>query len=315
MSNEEVWPALPFDEWSDTFETLHMLTQIVGKTRLSLAPMQNHWWQVTLYVTSRGLTTSAIPYGDRTFDVEFDLVDHVLNIRTSGGATATLPLTARPVADFYRAYVALLKSLDIDLHIWPVPCEVMEPIPFASDTRHAAYDADAVTRCWRILVQVDRVLKDFRGRFIGKTSLVDVWWGALDIACSRFSGRRAPPHPGGFPNLADYVTQEAASHEYIAAGWWPGSPGSAVSEPAFYAYAYPEPPGCPTAPIRPAEARYDSAMHEWILPYEAVRTAADPDAMLLEFFQSTYEVAAELGGWDRASLERQPEDFQPNSRH
>jgi hypothetical protein len=304
MSTEDVWPALALDEWRDTFDTVHMWAQIVGKTRLALAPMQNHWWQVSLYVTPRGLTTSPIPYGARTFEVEFDFHDHLLVVTTSEGDTRTLALEPRSVADFYREYFALLASLNIDVRIWPVPSEFPDPIPFPEDNVHASYDRDAVLRCFRILVQVDRVLKQFRGRFIGKTSQVDLWWGGFDIACTRFSGRRAPRHPGGIPYIPDYVTQEAASHEQIAAGWWPGSPFGTLHEPAFYAYAYPEPPGCRVAPIQPAAAHFHPTMGEWILPYEAVRTAPNPDELLLDFLQSTYEVAADLGGWDRAALER-----------
>ncbi len=296
------WPPLPLEGWQDTFATLHLWTQMVGKTRLALSPMENHWWQVALYVTPRGLTTSPIPHGRRTFEVSFDFVDHVLAARTSDGDTRTLPLAARPVADFYRDYVALLGSLGIALSIRPVPSEIADPIPFADDRVHAAYDPDAANRCWRVLVQTDRVLKRFRGRFLGKCSPVHFWWGAFDLACTRFSGRPAPRHPGGVPNLPDYVAVEGYSHECISAGWWPG--GGPLAGPAFYAYAYPEPPGCPQAEIRPAGAYYHPELHEWILPYDAVREAADPDAVLLAFLQSTYETAAELGNWDRAALER-----------
>jgi len=246
------WPPLSLDEWRATYATLHLWTQIVGKTRLTLAPMQNHWWQVALYVTSRGLGTSPVPYRERTFEVDFDFLDHRLIARTSDGATRTLPLVARSVADFYREYLALLRSLDLDVRIRAVPTEIAEAIPFLDDRAHASYDADAAQRCWRVLVQADRVLKAFRGRFLGKCSPVHFWWGSFDLACTRFSGRRAPPHPGGIPNVPDYVTREAYSHECISAGWWPG--GGAVAAPAFYAYAYPEPPGCPEAPVRPAAA-------------------------------------------------------------
>jgi hypothetical protein len=267
--------------------------------------MENHWWQVALYVTPRGLTTSPIPHGRRTFEVSFDFVDHLLAARTSDGDTRTLPLEARPVADFYRDYLAMLRSLGLDVHIWPRPSEIDGAIPFPDDRVHAAYDPAAAQRCWRVMVQADRVMKRFRGRFLGKCSPVHFWWGAFDLACTRFSGRPAPRHPGGVPNLPDYVAVEGYSHECISAGWWPG--GGALAEPAFYAYAYPEPPGCPEAPVRPAAAYYHSGLHEWILPYEAVRTAPDPDATLLDFMQSTYEAAANLGGWDRAALERQEE--------
>jgi uncharacterized protein DUF5996 len=296
------WPRLPLDEWQSTYATLHLWTQIVGKTRLRLSPMQNHWWHCTLYVTSRGLGTSPIPYGDRTFEIEFDFIDHQLVVRTSDGETRTLPLVPRTVADFYAEYLALLRSLGFEVRIHSRPNEIADAIPFAEDRVHAAYDGDAAQRSWRVLSHADRVLKEFRGRFVGKCSPVHFWWGAFDIACTRFSGDRAPLHPGGFPNLPDYVTREAYSHECISAGWWPG--GGPISEPAFYAYAYPEPPGCPDAVVRPAAARYDAMMHEWILPYDAVRDAPHPDAALMEFLQSTYDAAAGLGAWDRAALER-----------
>ena len=297
------WPPLPLEGWRETFATLHLWTQMVGKTRLALSPMENHWWQVALYVTPRGLTTSPIPHGHRTFEVSFDFVDHLLAARASDGETRTLPLEARPVADFYRDYLALLQSLGIDVRIRPHPSEIDGAIPFPDDRVHAAYDPEAARRCWRVLVQADRVLKRFRGRFLGKSSPVHFWWGAFDIACTRFSGRPAPRHPGGVPNLPDYVAVEGYSHECISAGWWPG--GGPLAEPAFYAYAYPEPPGCPEAEVRPAAAYYHPELHEWILPYDAVREAPDPDAALLDFLQSTYEAAANLGGWDRAALERQ----------
>ena len=297
------WPALPLDGWQATYDTLHLWTQMVGKTRLALSPMENHWWQVALYVTPRGLTTSPIPHGRRTFEVSFDFVDHLLAARTSDGDTRTLPLEARPVADFYRDYRAMLGSLGLDVHIWPHPSEIDGAIPFPDDRVHAAYDPEAAQRCWRVMVQADRVMKRFRGRFLGKCSPVHFWWGAFDLACTRFSGRPAPRHPGGVPNLPDYVAVEGYSHECISAGWWPG--GGALAEPAFYAYAYPEPPGCPQAAVRPAAAYYHPELHEWILPYDAVRESQDPDATLLDFLQSTYEAAADLGGWDRAALERQ----------
>ena len=304
ISVAPMWPRLPLQEWQPTYATLQLWTQIVGKTRLRLSPMQNHWWHCTLYVTSRGLGTSPMPFGDRTFEVEFDFLDHHLVVRTSDGETRTLPLVPRTVADFYGEYLALLRSLGFEVRIHARPNEIPDAIPFAEDRVHASYDADAAQRCWRVLVHADRVLKDFRGRFVGKCSPVHFWWGAFDLACTRFSGRRAPPHPGGVPNLPDNVTREAYSHECISAGWWPG--GGPIPEPAFYAYAYPEPPGCPEAGVRPSAARYDVTMHEWILPYDAVRDAPDPDAALMEFLQSTYEAAAGLGAWDRAALERSP---------
>ena len=300
----EAWPALPLDAWQETYATLHRWTQIVGKTRLAFAPMQNHWWQVALHPTARGLIAPAMPAGGRLLEVEFDFVDHRLVARTSDGGVRQRPLAPRSVAAFYAEYVAILDELGIALRYRAKPCEVVDAIPFAEDHAHAAYDADAAQRCWRIVAQSARVLQEFRSRFVGKCSPVHFWWGAFDLACTRFSGRRAPRHPGGFPNLADRVTREAYSHECISAGFWPGSVGGPVAEPAFYAYAYPEPAGCPAAVIRPGAAGYQPALHEWILPYDAVRRADDPDAMILEFLQSTYGAAADLGAWNRGALER-----------
>jgi len=304
------WPGLTLDDWAPTQATLHRWTQIVGKTRLALAPMQNHWWQVVLYVTGRGLTTSPIPYDGRTFDVSFDFTGHKLIARTSDGDIRTLPLVAQSVADFFAAYMSMLGSLGIEVKIMPVPVELADKLPFAEDGTHASYDPGAAHRCWQILVHADRALKEFRGRFIGKSSPSHFWWGAFDISCTRFSGRPAPPHPGGVPNTPDFVTREGYSHECISAGWWPGTLGSPVTEPAFYAYSYPEPAGCNVAPVRPEGAYYHPEMHEWILPYERVRSAPDPERALLEFFQSTYEAAADLAKWDRKALER-PADWTP----
>jgi hypothetical protein len=304
LRSADAWPALPLEGWQATYETLHRWLQIVGKTRLALAPMQNHWWQVPLYVTARGLGTSTIPYRDVDFEIELDFLDHMLVVRMSDGAIRTLPLQPQSVADFYLEYRSLLRSLDIEARIRPVPVEMANVTPFAADDAHAAYDGDAAQRCWRVLLQVDRVLKAFRGRFVGKCSPVHFWWGGFDLACTRFSGRRAPRHPGGIPNCPDYVMVEAYSHECMSAGWWPGTPGSPVAEPAFYAYAYPEPPGAPEASIGPRGAHYHTGMREWILPYDVVRESADPDASLHEFLESTYVASAELAGWDRAALER-----------
>ena len=300
----QAWPPLPLAPWSDTRDTLHMWMQIVGKTRLAVAPMVNHWWQVPLYVSTRGLTTSWMPYGTSGFSVEFDFIDHVLEVRRDDGRTWTLALAPRSVADFYDAYLTGLRSLGIDVRIWPVPVEVANGIHFAQDETHRSYDAAAAHAFWRALTQASRVLEIFRGRFIGKVSPVHFFWGSFDLACTRFNGARAPQHPGGVPALADWVTREAYSHACISAGWWPGAIGSPIEEPVFYAYAYPEPVGCPTATISPAAGSYNNTMHEWILPYDAVRNASDPDATALEFFQSTYAAAASLGGWDRAALER-----------
>jgi hypothetical protein len=304
LNTETTWPRLGLDEAGLTLDTLHRWTQIVGKTRLALAPMQNHWWQVVLYLTDRGLTTSPIPYEGRTFDVSFDLTNHKLIVRTSEGDLRTLPLVARSVADFYDEYMSMLRSLGIEVKIYPVPMEMPDTLRFTEDRTHSTYDADAAHRCWQILVQADRVLKEFRGRFLGKSSPSHFWWGGFDISCTRFSGRPAPLFPGGVPNCPDWVMTEAYSHECISAGWWPGNVGGPVAEPAFYAYSYPVPPGCDTALIRPEGAYYHPQLREWILPYERVRSAADPDSALLDFLQSTYDAAADLAKWDRPSLER-----------
>lgn len=301
---QHAWPALALHDWQATYATVHLWTQMLGKTRLALAVPVNHYWHTTLYVTARGLATSAMPYGERVLDLELDFITHRLIARTSDGQAADMPLTAAPVRDFYRDYLALLDSLGVEVRLWRMPVEIEGAIPFDVDDVHDAYDPDAMQRCWRVLLQSARVLQRFRSEFLGKCSPVHFWWGAFDLACTRFSGRPAPRHPGGVPNLADHVTRESYSHECISAGWWPGSIGGAVAEPAYYAYAYPEPAGCATAPVRPAAARYDIQLREWILPYDAVRTAADPDAELYAFLQSTYEAAAELGGWDRPALER-----------
>ncbi len=301
-SRDSAWPALPLSSWQGTYDTLHMWTQIVGKTRLALAPMENHWWQVPFYVTPRGLTTSAMPAGDRTFDVEFDFIDHQLRLRTSDGATRALRLIPQSVADFYESYTAALRSLGLTVPIYPVPVEIETAIPFAEDRLHASYDADAAHRFWQILVESDRVLKRFRGRFMGKASPVHFFWGAFDLAATRFSGRVAPRHPGGAPNCPDYVMVEGYSRECSSSGFWPG--GGAVSEPAFYSYAYPEPTGYADHPVRPSAAFYSHELREFILPYEAVRSAPSPDDALLEFLQSTYDAAADLSHWDRSDLDR-----------
>ena len=299
------WPKLTLDEWAPTQTTLHRWTQIVGKTRLAFAPMQNHWWQVVLYVTERGLTTSPIPSDRRTFDINFDFNDHVLIARTSDGDSDVMELPGLSVGDFYARYLSMLRSLGIDIRIMPVPMGMMDTTSFVDDQTHASYDPDAVRRCWQILLQSDRVLRRFRGRFIGKSSPSHFWWGGFDLACTRFSGRPAPLHPGGIPNCPDWVTTEAYSHECISAGWWPGMLGSPVAEPAFYAYSYPEPAGCDVASVRPAAAYY-TVMREWILLYESVRSSPNPEGALLEF-SSTYEAAASLAKWDRKALERPPD--------
>ncbi len=298
------WPSLPLADWQDTYTTLHLWTQIVGKIRLALAPNLNHWWQSTLYVTPRGLTTAAIPYETRTFQISFDFLDQQLQIDTSDGITKRIALAPRSVADFYRTVMETLKEMDIEVRIWTMPQEVADSIPFDQDEQHGAYDAEYAQRFWRILVQADRIMTLFRSRFLGKSSPVHFFWGSCDLAVTRFSGRTAPQHPGGVPNMADWVTREAYSHEVSSCGFWPG--GGAIVEPVFYAYAYPVPEGFRDYPIQPREAFYSSEMQEFVLPYEAVRQAEDPDAVLLTFLQSTYEAAANLGYWDRAALERTP---------
>jgi len=299
-----VWPELPLGAWADTCATLHMWTQIVGKIRLRESAPINHGWHSTLYVTARGLTTSPIPHGARTYQIDFDFIAHALWIHVSDGGVARLRLEAQTVASFYRRVMEALHGLGIDVHIHGQPNEVPDPIPFARDEVHCAYDAAYVNRFWRVLVQSDRVFKQFRSRFIGKCSPVQLFWGALDLAVTRFSGRPAPEHPGGIPNLPDRITREAYSHEVSSCGFWSGSAGSAIAYPAFYSYAYPEPEGFSRAAVKPDAAFYSPDFREFILPYDAVRQAADPDHVLLEFLQSTYEAAADLGKWDRAALER-----------
>ena len=296
-------PAMPLSEWQATHDTLHMWMQMVGKTRLALAPRQNHWWHVPLYVTARGLTSSPMPSGTRTFEVDFDFVDHALVVKTSDGPRRELPLRAQAVADFYREYMDLLAGLGIAVKIWPVPVEVDHTVPFADDRVHASYDADQVGRFFEMLRQADRVTKRFQGRFLGKSSPVHFFWGAFDLACTRFNGKRAAPH-----GESDWwVLREANSHEEISVGFWPGS--GAVAEPAFYAYARPEPAGYGASAVRPAGARYDSGLADFILPYEAARSAPSPDDAVLEFYQSAYDAAADLARWDRAALDRPPAEW------
>jgi hypothetical protein len=295
------WPPLPYEAWKDTLATLHLWTQMVGKIRLAQTPWTNHSWHVPLYLTARGLTTSPIPYGARTFEIVFDFLAHQLLIHTSDGAVETLPLVPRTVADFHRELFARLRALGLEVRIRTVPCELPEVIPFEQDQEHRSYDADATRRFWQALVQADRVLKQFRARFIGKVSPVHFFWGSFDLAVTRFSGRRAPPHPGGVPNLPDWVAREAYSHEVSSCGFWPG--GEPLPRAVFYAYAYPEPEGFKSAAVRPGQARYESGLGEFVLPYDEVRGAASPDAMLLEFLETTYAAAADLGRWDRTALE------------
>jgi hypothetical protein len=301
MPNPETWPSLPFAEWRDTCATLHMWTQIIGKIRLAQAPLINHWWQVPLYVTSRGLTTSPIPLGERVFEIGFDFIDHRLTIETGDGKADGFALRPIAVADFYAEATQRLRALGIDSHIWTTPVEIPDPIPFEQDRTNAAYDPDYANRFWRSLVQADRVFTAFRARFLGKASPVHFFWGSFDLAVTRFSGRRAPQHPGA-PNVADKVTREAYSHEVSSCGFWPG--GAGMEQPIFYSYAYPRPAGFGDAPVTPAPAFYSRDFGEFILPYDEVRQASSPDEALLDFLQSTYEAAATLAHWDRAELER-----------
>ena len=298
-----IWPSLPLAEWQDTHDTLHMWMQMVGKTRLALAPRENHWWNVPLYVGARGLTTGPIPYRSRTFDVTFDFIDHRLSLTTSDGAIRQLALRPQAVADFYREYTEALESLEISVKIWPVPVEIEAPIPFLEDRRHAAYDAERAQRFFRMLQHANRILSRFKGRFLGKTSPVHFFWGAFDLALTRFSGRRAPE-----PKEAEWwVLREAMSHEEISFGFWPGS--ASVAEPAFYAYVRPEPFGLAVASVRPDEAYYSRELADFILPYETARAASSPDAMVLDFFQAVYDAGADLARWDRGALDRPPAEW------
>lgn len=294
------WPALPFELWKETYATLHMWTQIVGKIRLTLTPWMNHSWHVTLYVTSRGLTTSPIPYGNNIFEIRFDFIDHDLRILKSDGAIRVLKLRPQSVAKFYEELMKALTELDLPVKIDLVPNEIQNPTPFDHDEEHRSYDAEYANRFWRVLVQADRVFKDFRSDFCGKCSPVHFFWGSFDLAVTRFSGRPAPPHPGGIPHLPDAVTREAYSQEVSSLGFWPG--GDPLPMPVFYSYAYPEPAGFAQAKVRPDAASYHPKLHEFILPYDAVRAAGSPDDVLLDFARSTYDAASTLAKWDRSAL-------------
>jgi hypothetical protein len=301
QSQDDRWPALPYADWQDSCATLHLWTQIVGKIRLALAPPVNHWWQVPLYLTSRGLTTSPMPYGGRTFQIDFDFIDHILRIATSDGRRESLALVPRSVADFHKEVMGRLRALGLDVRIWPVPVEIADPIPFEQDQIHASYDPVQVNRFWRALAQIDQVFAVFRSRFIGKASPAHFFWGSFDHAVTRFSGRRAPPPPSN-PQIPDTINREAYSHEVSSCGFWPGNGG--FGQAAFYSYAYPQPAGFGEAPVQPSSAFYSKEIGEFILPYDAVRQAASPRDTLLEFLQSTYAAAADLAKWDRAALER-----------
>ena len=291
------WPALPLSEWADTYATLHMWSQMVGKARLALSPRVNHWWEVPLYVSARGLTTSPIPYKKGVFEAEFDFIEHKLDIRTSNNETRTLRLAPRSVADFYAEFLDALRALEVHAKIWAMPVEIPNPIRFDQDRQHASYDPEYAQRFWRILVTVDSVFKEFRSRFIGKASPVHFFWGSFDLAVTRFSGRRAPERPG-----ADRINREAYSHEVISVGFWPG--GGDMKGAAFYAYAAPEPAGFGQSPVRPSKAFYNPQMSEFFLMYDDVRLSDSPPDALLGFCQSTYEAGANLAKWDRQNLER-----------
>jgi hypothetical protein len=296
----EVWPALPYSEWGDCCQTLQMWLQIVGKIRMALTPHINQSWNVTLYPTARGLTTSSMWYGTRALEIDFDFLKHELQIVTEEGEQRTIVLMPTTVKAFYGEVMGAMESLKMPVKVYPVPSEVQEPIPFDQDETHKAYDREHVERYWRVLLQAKRVMMAFRSQFIGKVSPVHLFWGAMDLACTRFSGRTAPPHPS-MPGLPDRVTRDAYSHEVSSCGFWPGAPGV---DAFFYSYAYPEPKGYREYKVGPAEARFDETFGEFILPYEAMRRSKDPDAALMEFLESTYEAAANTGAWDRKALEQ-----------
>lgn len=301
-NRSDAWPSLPLEAWSDTYATLHLWAQIVGKVRLAQSPWLNHSWHAPLYVTARGMTSSPIPHGHQIFQLDFDFIDHRLIVLSSDGGTGSFSLEPQSVAAFYRRLMGEMVRLGVPVNISPTPNEVVNPIRFDQDETHAAYQPEYANRFWRILTQVDRVLKEFRARFIGKASPVHFFWGAPDLAVTRFSGRPAPEHPGGIPNLPDWVTREAYSHEVSSCGFWPG--GGTIPYAAFYSYAYPQPAGFAEAHIEPDAAFYSTELGEFILPYDVVRQSTSPDETLLAFVQTTYEAAAELGGWDRGALER-----------
>ena len=300
MNHDDSWPSLPYQEWKETCATLHMWTQIVGKIRLVLSPWTNHSWHVTLYLTARGLTTSPIPYGTRLFQIDFDFIEHKLLLTTSDGALREMPLGPQSVAQFYQTLMSILRELNLPVSINTMPNELPNPIPFERDETHHSYDPEYANRFWRVLLQADRVFKEFRSRFCGKCSPSHFFWGSFDLAVTRFSGQPAPPHPGGVPHLPDAITREAYSQEVSSLGFWPGN----EAMPAiFYSYAYPEPKGFSEAKVKPEAASYNPQVKEFVLPYDAVRMAESPDEMLLAFAQSTYDAASTLGNWDRAALE------------
>jgi len=301
--DDAAWPPLPYPQWRDTAVTLQLWTQIVGKIRLALTPWLNHGWHVPLYVSACGLTTSPMPVGHEVVEIEFDFIAHELLVRMSSGDEGIMALEPRSVAEFYEELLDLLRGIGVHVAINEKPNEMPDPVRFSEDRIHASYDEDAAYRFWRVLVQADRVFKQFRSSFLGKASPVHFFWGSFDLAVTRFSGRRAPPHPGGVPGLPDAVTREAYSDEVSSAGFWPGS--DAYPKAAFYSYAYPEPPGFRDAKV-PQGASFDTTLSEFILPYDTLRKASDPDALLLDFLNSTYAAAADAAGWDRKALECEP---------
>ena len=312
-TSADVWPELNYADWKETCATLHMWTQIVGKIRLTLTPWTNHSWHVTLYVTSRGLTTSPIPHGTDTFEIRFDFIDHQLRILKSDGGQRSVELKPRSVADFYKAVMGALNELDLAVKIDILPNEIPNPIPFDRDEQHRSYDPKYANRFWRVLVQTDRVFKEFRSRFCGKCSPVHFFWGAPDLAVTRFSGRTAPKHPVGIPHLPDAITREAYSQEVSSLGFWPGA--DAMPMAIFYSYAYPEPTGFSEAKVKPEAASYNAQFREFVLPYDAVRTAKSPDDAVLDFARSTYDAASQLGNWDRATLEEKKPSLHSARQH
>ncbi|MEY2494398.1 MAG: hypothetical protein QOJ45_890 [Verrucomicrobiota bacterium] len=309
----EVWPALPFNEWKETAATLHMWTQIVGKVRLSLTPWTNHSWHVTLYLTARGLTTSPIFFGTRVLQIDFDFVDHVLRMQTGEGIKKNIKLAPKSVAAFYREVMDALGELEIAVEINTTPNEVDPAVPFEQNEKDSAYDSESANRFWRVLLQSDRVFKEFRSDFCGKCSPVHFFWGSFDLAVTRFSGRPAPPHPGGVPHLPNAVAREAYSHEVSSLGFWPGN--EMMPEPIYYSYAYPEPKGFSEAKVQPAAASYNAQLKEFVLPYDAMRQAASPDQALLDFARSTYDAASTLGNWDRAAFVEAKPDLHSRRQH
>jgi len=301
VAGDSAWPELRVEDWEPTRDTLTLWLQVVGKIRIARTPLLNHWWNAPLYLTSRGVSTSLMPADPgRSFSIDLDFLEHRLDVTTTSGQARRLELAPKSVKEFHAELIQALDELDLATEIWPVPVELHDAIPFPDDDTHDAYDAAAVTTFWRMLVETERVLDVFRARFVGKSSPVHLFWGALDLATTRFSGQDAPPHPGGMPNCGPHVMHEAYSHEVSSAGYWPGGEGEGI----FYSYAYPEPPGYRTRSAAPAEARFDETLEEFVLPYTAVRTASDPDSVLLDFLQQSYEAAAIAGSWDRATLER-----------